>query len=165
MTVCKQTINLLLGFCLVLAKPALASELQQDIEIRRANEDNNCKQVAATESWVDQLRAGTHSRLCNGVSWLDGLFGDEKRFKGEDFSGKISIGFKEDELEGSDQRLRVRIRSKLPNASDRIDAFIGRVEEDSYISNTEVSQDRLNNPGLRSTNDEDSEWLVGLRIS
>ena len=139
---------------MVLGTPVLASELQKDIDERRANKDNNCKQNAPTEYWVDRLRAGTHSRLCNGVSWLDGLFGDDKRFKGEDFSAKVSIGLKEDEVEGTDQRLRVRIRSKLPNASDRIDAFIGRVEEDSYISNTEVAQDRLK--GFR-----DSELYAG----
>jgi len=46
--------------------------------------------------------------------------------------------------------------------SKRFNAFIGRVEEDSYISNTEVDQDRVNDVGLRSTNDDDSEWLIGI---
>lgn len=124
--------------------------------------DNGCKREREGDMWVDAVRASTHSRLCNTASWLDGLFGDSEEFAGQDFRGKVSIGFKHDEIEGIDPRLRVRIRTKLPNVSKRFDAFIGRVEEDSYISNTEVKDDRVSNVGLRSTNDEDSEWLVGL---
>lgn len=123
---------------------------------------NGCRKNPSSDVWVDKLRAGTHTRLCNTAWWLDGLFGDEERFRGEDFRGKVSLGFKHDEVEGIDPRLRVRIRTKLPNVSRRLNAFVGRVEEDSYVSNTEINQDRLNNVGLRSTNDEDSEWLVGL---
>jgi len=124
--------------------------------------DNGCLADRASIEWIDGLRASTHSRLCNTASWLDGLFGDEEEFHGEDFRGKFSIGFKHDEIDGLDPRLRVRIKTKLPNVSSRFNAFLGRVEEDSYIANTEVREDRLNNVGLRSTNDEDSEWLVGL---
>jgi len=127
-----------------------------------AGVDNGCKVKKASDEWVDVVRADTHSRLCNTASWLDGLFGDSEQFAGHDFRGKISVGFKHDEIEGLDPRLRLRIRTKLPNVSKRFNAFVGRVEEDSYISNTEVNEDRLSNVGLRSTNDEDSEWLVGL---
>ena len=96
------------------------------------------------------------------MSWVDGLFGDDFRFQGENLSGKVSLGFKHDEVEGIDPRLRVRIRAKLPNVSKRIDAFIGRVDEDSFISNTENKQDIFNNVGLRNAEDRDNEWLVGL---
>ena len=120
--------------------------------------NNGCRKNPSSDVWVDKFRAGTHTRLCNTAWWLDGLFGDEERFRGEEFRGKVSIGFKHDEIEGIDPRLRVRVRTKLPNVSRRLNAFVGRVEEDSYVSNTEINQDRLNNVGLRSTNDDDSEW-------
>jgi hypothetical protein len=123
---------------------------------------NGCKAKRASHEWVDGLRAGTHSRLCNTAGWLDGLFGDQHRFEGEKFTGKFSIGFKHDEIDGLDPRVRVRMNTELPNVSKRLNAFVGRVEEDSFIANTEIEEDRLNNVGLRSTNDEDSEWLVGL---
>jgi len=126
------------------------------------DKENGCKKETSSEVWVDRFRAGTHTRLCNTASWIDGLFGEDYQFRGQDFRGKISLGFREDEVDGLDPRLRVRIRTKLPNVSNRFNAFIGRVEEDSYISNTEVNEDRLNNVGLRSTNDDSSEWLVGL---
>jgi len=126
---------------------------------RRAIE---CKVNADSQEWVDRVRSRTHSGLCFTADWIDGLFGDEQEFDGESFRGKVSLGFREDEIEGFDPRLRVRIKTKLPNMSKRFNAFIGRVEEDSYISNTEVDQDRVNDVGLRSTNDDDSEWLIGI---
>ncbi len=122
----------------------------------------NCYQESTSDQLLDRVRASTHTRLCNTAGWLDGLFGDQEEYQGERFRGKVSIGFRQDEVDGLDPRVRVRIKTKLPNMSKRFDAFLGRVEEDSYISNTEVNQDRLNNVGLRSTNDQDSEWLVGL---
>jgi hypothetical protein len=137
-------------------------ELSSNADKEQAKDDNGCLAERASEEWVDGLRAETHSRLCNTAGWLDGLFGDDEKFEGEKFTGKLSVGFKQDEIDGLDPRIRVRIKAELPNVSKRLNAFIGRVEEDSYIANTEVSEDRLNNVGLRSTNDEDSEWLVGL---
>jgi hypothetical protein len=134
-----------------------------EIDTQKLEEKHNgCEAKRASQQWVDGLRAGTHSRLCNTASWLDGLFGDQEKFEGEEFTGKLSLGFRHDEIDGLDPRIRVRINAKLPNVSKRLKAFVGRVEEDAYLANTEVSRDRLNNVGLRSTNDEDSEWLVGL---
>ena len=159
---------------LVLATSVFANEQTHDvssstteqhptpIEELDETKDNGCFNARASDEWIDGLRASTHSRLCNTASWLDGLFGDEEPFPGSDFRGKFSLGFKYDEIEGIDPRLRVRIKTDLPNVSRRFNAFLGRVEEDSYISNTEVHEDRLNNVGLRSTNDDESEWLVGL---
>lgn len=132
------------------------------VDTLNAPNDNGCFTARASDEWIDGLRASTHSRLCNTASWLDGLFGDEEPFPGSDFRGKFSLGFKYDEIEGVDPRLRVRIKTDLPNVSKRFNAFLGRVEEDSYIANTEIREDRLNNVGLRSTNDDESEWLIGL---
>ena len=144
---------------------SISFDIEQD-EINRleqlSNKDSKCRRIPDDDKWVDRFRASTHSRLCYGTSWLDGLFGDDVRFQGENFSGKVSLGFKLDEDEGIDPRLRVRIRAKLPNASNRIDAFIGRVEEDSFVSNTEKIHEKFTNVGLRNVEDQDSEWLVGL---
>ncbi|NND81949.1 MAG: hypothetical protein HKN50_05925 [Gammaproteobacteria bacterium] len=123
---------------------------------------HKCRFHASSEEWVDELRSDTHTRLCRTAAWLDGLFGDEHEFDGSDFTGKLSIGFRQDEADGFDPRLRVRIRTELPNVSNRLNAFIGRVEEDSYISNTETRQDTISTVGLRSTNDDEDEWLFGL---
>lgn len=124
--------------------------------------DKPCKLDQENNDWVDGVRHGTYSRLCNTVSWFDGWFGDEHQFNDESFRGKVSLGFKHDEVEGFDPRLRVRIRAKLPNASNRFDAFLGRVDEDSYISDTENNRNQINAVGLRSNDEENAEWLFGL---
>ncbi len=141
-------------------------ETAKAFETTSTTDDNarkyRCKVTPESDELVDRVRASTHTRLCRTAGWLDGLFGDEHQYNGSNFRGKISFGLRQDEIEGTDPRLRVRIKTKLPNVSNRFDAFFGRVEEDSYIANTEVNQDRLKNVGLRSTNDDDSEWLFGL---
>jgi hypothetical protein len=141
---------------------ATVLKYQPEVDGTQDKKNNGCKEEQQVNEWVDELRAGAHARLCNAAGWLDGLFGDQHRFEGEKFTGKLSIGFKQDEIDGLDPRLRVRMNTELPNVSKRLNAFVGRVEEDSFIANTEVREDRLNNVGLRSTNDDDSEWLVGL---
>jgi hypothetical protein len=122
----------------------------------------NCVFDSNGDHWIDGLREKAHFRLCKSVSWIDGLFGDEYVFDDDKFSGKLSLGFRHDETEGFDPRLRVRIKSKLPNVSKRLNAFIGRVEEDSFVSNTEVAGGQVTTVGLRSADDDDDEWLVGL---
>ncbi len=135
-------------------KPLLNSKAKDNKE--------KCNADLPTERWVDRVRRNSHRGLCKSVMWIDGLFGNEHEFEDENFSGKLSIGFRQDEDDGFDPRLRVRLRTKLPNVSNRLNAFIGRVDEDSYISNTEVNEDSVTNVGLRSNDDEENEWLVGL---
>lgn len=128
-------------------------------------EDGNevkCFFEAASDEWIDRMRSDTHSRVCRAVFWVDRKFGEEYEFDDENLTGKLSLGFREDEIDGFDPKLRIRIRTKLPNVSDRLNAFVGRVEEDSYISNTEVDDGSVSNVGLRSTNDEEDDWLIGL---
>ena len=114
------------------------------------------------EQWIDGVRRSTHGGLCRSALWLDGLFGDKHEFNDEDFRGKLSIGFRHDEADGFDPRLRVRIKTRLPNVSRKFNAFIGRVEEDSFVSNTEDDQNRVTAVGLKSNDNDEAEWLVGL---
>lgn len=125
-------------------------------------EHSQCSFKQQASEWIDNLRSSTHGGLCNSIRWIDGLFGNEHEFNDEDFRGKVSIGFRQDEDHGLDPRLRVKLRTKLPNVSNRFNAFVGRVEEDSFISNTEVDKNQLNTVGLRSVDDDDPEWLVGI---
>ena len=126
------------------------------------NQTKPCVFKQPGEQWIDNMRRSTHGGLCRSARWLDGLFGDEHKFNDKDFRGKLSVGFRHDEIEGFDPRVRVRIKTKLPNVSRKFNAFIGRVEEDSYISNTEDDKDRVTAVGLRSNDNDEAEWLVGL---
>ena len=147
-----------------LSLDANAAELKMDLAEPSENPSpkHTCVFSSDGDDWIDAVREQAHSRLCKSVSWVDGLFGNEHEFDDEKFSGKLSLGFRHDETEGFDPRLRVRIKSKLPNVSKRLNAFVGRVEEDSFVSNTEVDRGQVNVVGLRSAGDDDDEWLVGI---
>ncbi|MFT4629892.1 MAG: hypothetical protein ACI9WC_001255 [Arenicella sp.] len=139
-------------------------ELKMDL-IEPANgpsETASCAFDSNGNDWIDGVREKAHLGLCRSVSWVDGLFGNKYEFDDDKFSGKLSLGFRHDETEGFDPRLRVRIKSKLPNVSTRLNAFVGRVEEDSFVSNTEVAGGQVTTVGLRSADDDNDEWLVGL---
>ncbi|MFT5135357.1 MAG: hypothetical protein ACI8XV_000383 [Arenicella sp.] len=139
-------------------------ELEMDLTEPYGNRSKTatCVFNSNGNEWIDGVREQAHLRLCRSVSWVDGLFGDKYEFDDDEFSGKLSLGFRHDETEGFDPRLRVRIKSKLPNVSTRLNAFVGRVEEDSFVSNTEVAGGQVTTVGLRSADDDDDEWLVGL---
>jgi len=149
---------------------ALASQAQAgqppkkntNIESKKNESTARCRFHLQGEDWVDSLRRSSHGGLCKTAMWIDGLFGNDKEFNDKNFRGKISIGFKEDEVNGFDPRLRIRLRTKLPNVSSRLNAFVGRVEEEDFVSNTEIDKDSINAVGLRSSRRDNDQWLVGL---
>jgi len=109
-----------------------------------------------------EIRRKTHSALCNAVASIDSWFGNEEKFNEEKFGGKLVVGFRQDEEKGFDPKLRIRIRSKLPNLSKKTKAFIGRTDEESYISDSAVNGvDSIKN----DLKDEDTSWLIGLGYS
>ncbi len=128
------------------------------------NVDKHAECDAPTEhsQRIDRIRRATHQRLCNTVKAIDSWFGDDHEFEDEDFTAMVSVGFDQDEDDGFDPRLRVRVKTELPNVSSRFNAFIGRVDGDSYISNTETRGNRVSNVGLRSNDDQENDWLIGL---
>ena len=130
--------------------------------IQAQSKSERCLFYAEQEDWVDSLRESTHGGLCHTAMWIDSLFGDEHQFNDSDFTAKLSVGFRQDEAEGFDPRVRVRINTRLPNVSRRFNAFVGRVDEEDYISNTEVDRDRVSAVGLRSTDADEAEWLIGI---
>jgi len=149
----------------VAERKAVPTEQLEQLKLNSDSEqerEKRCFFDYQNDDWIDNMRQSTHNRLCRSVLWVDKLFGDDHEFNDREFTGKVSLGFRQDEADGFDPRLRVRIKTKLPNVSNKLNAFIGRVEEDSYISNTEVDGDQVNAVGLRSANDDEDEWLVGL---
>ncbi|MEO0368998.1 MAG: hypothetical protein AAF197_09470, partial [Pseudomonadota bacterium] len=108
------------------------------------SDKDSCRMIDGSPAMVDRMRKNTRSSLCGAVRWIDSRFGDDHEFDGSDFTGLVSVGFRQDEEDGFDPRVRVRIKTKLPNVSSRFNAFIGRVDSDSYISNTETAGNRVN---------------------
>lgn len=133
----------------------------QEAAKEQANPQISCWPESQRRDWLEKFRARTHENLCRTVRWFDGLFGDDEQFDGRSFSGKVIVGVSEDERDGFDPRLRIRLKTKLPNVSKRFNAFIGRVEEDSFVSDSRSSGESVVDRSIRS-DDDDAEWLIGL---
>ena len=103
--------------------------------------------------------------MCKTVKWFDGLFGKGRKFNDNEFGGKISIGFKQTERDGFDEKVRLRIKTKLPNISSRANAFVGRGDESAFVSDSDQDPGGLAETAVRRQIDEESEWLVGLGFS
>jgi hypothetical protein len=125
----------------------------------------DCVQEFESEHWLDKTQAHTFTGMCKTVRWFDGLFGSDAVFDDDKFGGRITIGFKVREDDGFDERVRVRIKSKLPNLSSRANAFIGRVDEDEFVSDSRQNPDSLASTAIRRQDEDESEWLIGLGYS
>ena len=172
-----RTLGLLAGFCVftVFADTGNSNNTdggtqnsvdQESLEENIAEDDeDDCVQEFASEHWVDETQAYAFTGICKTVKWFDGLFGHSRRFNDDQFGGKIVIGFKQREREGFDEKVRIRIKTKLPNLSSRANAFIGRVEETDFVSDGDQNPGSLASTAIRRAGDEDPEWLVGLGYS
>ena len=126
----------------------------------------SCLRTNSNDLWIDRLQAKAHTNLCRTVRWIDRLFGDSEQFDTEGFSGRVIIGTRQDEEEGFDPRLRVKIKSTLPNVSKRYNAFIGRFDEDEFITENATAKSSIASRNSISADDtEDTSWLVGLGYS
>jgi len=114
----------------------------------------------ADPAWVDRMRLRLSQAACASSAWFDGFFGTERRY--EDYRatyGSVSLGTLWDERDGFDPRLRFRIRLQLPQADERLNAFIGRVDREEFVTGREEEFDAL--PSRFGQEDED-ELLLGL---
>ena len=150
------------GVCVSSALIHAADESTENVK----SDEDICVQEYASEHWLDKTQAVTFTGMCKTVRWFDRLFGKEKPFDDEKFGGKVVLGFKETERDSFDPKLRVRIKSKLPNASKRMNAFIGRVDEDEFISDSNQRPDAVSDSAsVRRNEEQESEWLIGLGYS
>jgi len=114
---------------------------------------------------LERVRRGLSITACASSAWLDGLFGDDLQSVGQyrDTYGMVSVGGLWSEYDGFDPRLRFRVHLHLPQWDERISAFVGRVGEDNFISDTESDFAAL--PTRQFGNLEDESVLVGLGYS
>lgn len=110
----------------------------------------------------EQTREVFRSWSCHSFRWFDSLWGDSHDFEEDAVRGWMIFGAEYSEYEGFDPRLRVRVRSPLPNMNRRWDLILGRVDETTYVSDTAVEDKTFFNPGAVSEQDEEPEWLLGL---
>lgn len=128
-------------------------------EERIPDKTTNC---ASQKTWDDYLlnfRDKTKASLCHMVKGIDSWFGDEYDFDAHSFTGKVIVGFRQDEETGFDPKLRIRLKTSLPNLNKKLKAFIGRTDEDAFISDSEFQGIDESSNDLK---DNDTSWLIGL---
>ncbi len=111
---------------------------------------------------VDDTEALLEETGCRAALWLDGLFGADDMAAAQRTRGRLETSISHSQFEGTKTRTRLRVRFDLPNIKERLSAFVGREDEESFV--------RGRNEGfaLRSqfprVGDED-QWLAGLGYS
>lgn len=108
----------------------------------------------------EQSRAVVHTFSCHAIRWFDGLFGDDHEFPTDEVSGELTTGFTWSEYDGFDPKLRFRVNAPLPNLNGRVNAFLGRVEEEAYIRDTKTTDQSIFREGIED--DQERSWLLGL---
>ena len=120
-----------------------------------------CNWALEGEELQEQSREILRSWSCYSFRWFDSWWGDQYDFDEKAVNGLLTFGAEYRQYDGFDPRLRLKVRSPLPNMNRRWDLLLGRVDEDSYISDTQGQDQTFYNPGSVNR-DEEPSWLLGL---
>ncbi|MEO7793660.1 MAG: hypothetical protein ABIV06_02715 [Thermoanaerobaculia bacterium] len=125
-----------------------------------------CKVISsADEPYIDDAHRKLYETLCGAALWFDGLFGERNEHAidaARNTSGRLEISALNSDYEGTKVRVRGNLRVDFPNLDRRLNAFIGRDDEDDFI------QDRSEGLALRSQFldfADQNRWLAGLGYS
>ncbi|MDA8017618.1 MAG: hypothetical protein MPN21_09230 [Thermoanaerobaculia bacterium] len=112
------------------------------------------------EAWVDRMQKGVFWTVCSTSRWFDSFYGEPEDYLDyRSTYGRLGVALEYDEQDGSlDLDTRFKARFELPNLERRIDAFVGRVDEDDFVEGRSDEFGSL--PPLFA--DADAEWLLGL---
>lgn len=112
---------------------------EPEISEEARNGDNVCDEMVPDAVTVlERARKTLTTGACRSAAWLDGLFGDRLYYDDyRDTYGSVSAGALWTDYDGLDPRVRFRVRMKLPQMDERLSAFIGRVGQDEYVSDSE----------------------------
>jgi hypothetical protein len=144
---------------------SLAAESQQGTDANRQSRAgttlDECDWELEGQEIQEKSREVLRSWSCHSFRWFDSWFGDSYDFDEKGVSGLLTFGADYRQYDGFDPRLRLRVRSSLPNMSSRWDLLLGRVDEGAYVSDSQTQDRTFYNPGLIERRDEES-WLLGL---
>jgi hypothetical protein len=116
-------------------------------------------------TWLDRSQERLGWSVCRATLWFDGLFGDERAIAERDATyGYVQPKLDYNEHDGVDPDARFRAKINLPLADRRLNALVGRNEDDEDDQRqSRPSDDNEQLP--ESFRDADDDWLVGLGYS
>ena len=110
-------------------------------------------------AWLDRVQAGVYEAVCGSAFWFDSFFGSAQDSETRhDTYGRLSLKFRYDSIGGLDPKLRLRAHTSLPRFENKVQAIVGRADEDELLRD-ETTEFQDQTPSLR---DSEDEWLLGL---
>ena len=119
-----------------------------------------CRDKPGEPDWLSQMRAGLYRTMCSSAAWFDGFFGNA-RFDDEyeAMHGSVAVGASWDKRDHWDPSLRFRTHINLPQLGKNLNAFVGRVDPEEYVTELRDDFDALPRQFARQ---EDDAVLLGL---
>ena len=112
------------------------------------------------EAWVDRVQKGVFWTVCSTARWFDGFYGEPEDYdEYRSTYGRLGIAVEYDDQDGGlDLDTRFKARYEFPNLERKLDAFVGRVDEDDFVEGR--GDDFGSLPQIFE--EADAEWLLGL---
>jgi hypothetical protein len=114
------------------------TDVPQPEETERPKGREICVDENYSRAVIDRLHSSLYKLTCSTASWFDGLFGDA-RYDEEYRStyGSATVGALWSQRKSWEEVLRFRAKLELPQMNKRLHAFVGRVDRDDYVSESE----------------------------
>jgi hypothetical protein len=142
------------------ADDAAAAEETEAAAAERPSRDLCEVAAPADEPRLDQLRREMFETVCESARWFDGFFGSQRYDEeARKTRGRAQLRVVYDEYDDWEIDGRFRARYELPNLDRRVNAFLGREDEEEFISGTDDTF-RFLPDFFRGEGRE--EWIVGL---
>lgn len=141
------------------AKPSESTQAEEPTETEVPPDPCKAEDGDPDDIWIDKMRRGVYRTVCATSRWFDGFYGDQPLIdEYRSTYGRLGVGIEVVEEEGVDFDDRFEARFPLPQFERRLEAFVGRYDEDDFVEGRERSFDSL----PETFDDTDSEWLLGL---
>lgn len=115
------------------------------------------------EEMLERTQRRLYQTACQANLWFDGLFGPSGNAEAaRSISGRLEIAGFYSEADQFEQKVRFDARWEFPNLDRRLNAFLGRDDEDDFV------RGQADGFGLRSSFfnlERDERWLAGLGYS
>jgi hypothetical protein len=116
--------------------------------------------IEAAGALADRSRRRLYQTACAANLWMDGLFGGSpNRQAARDITGRVELSAIDQAVGGTKLRAKVKAEFELPTLEGRLKAFVGRDDQDDFVS------DRSEGFALRSSLfglESEDKWLAGL---
>lgn len=123
--------------------------------------DDLCREnFSLQDDFFSKVSRGLYTSVCATSRWFDAFFGDARAH--DEYAntyGSLSLGLKWTEYDSFDPILRARINLELPIMTRKFNVFIGRLDPDEYVRDSESYEVDAAPSDLRNN---DESWILGL---